>query len=216
MSFKKIFSILFFLNIVFINSTCSQQYIAIDSIVLKYPDFGSTEKLAEKINEDFKSDRDKARAIYSWIALNINYDLETYLNPPERKSYSVKDDADLAKKMQLINEKETQKAFRSRKAVCGGYSLIYAHLAALTGLKCQVITGDAKVKVEDIGRRNYLINHAWNTVLIDGKWILIDATWGGGYYDFKREILVKRFTPIYFDMDSKYFNAKHFCRIFNV
>ncbi|WP_163411091.1 transglutaminase domain-containing protein [Flavobacterium ajazii] len=212
MTHKK-FPLLFlflFLTLFSLNSSYSQKYNAIDSIVLKYPNFGSTEKLAERIQKDFTSEHDKARAIYSWIALNINYDLETFLDPPKPKNYSFKTTAERDKKKQLLDEDTMQKAFRSKKAVCQGYSLLYTHLAALSGLRCQIVTGDSKVDLPDIGRRNNLSNHAWNTVQIDGQWILVDATWGAGSYDYHRKVFVKKFTPIYFDMAPKYFNTKHY------
>ncbi|KUJ59987.1 transglutaminase [Flavobacteriaceae bacterium CRH] len=210
MTIKNIVFAFLFLNLIFINLSYSQKYNAIDSIVLKYPDFENTEKLAQRIKEDFTTEHDKARAIYSWIALNLNYDLKTYLNPPEPKDYSSKSESDRAKQLQLNNVNLTQKAFKSRKAVCAGFSLLYEHLASLVGLKCQVITGDSKTMLNDIGRRRLQSNHAWNTVQIDGKWILLDATWGQGYYDEKKGIVRREFTSIYFDMDPKYFCAKHF------
>lgn len=210
MTIKNIVFVFLFLNLIFINLSYSQKYNAIDSIVLKYPNFGNTEKLAERIQKDFTAEHDKARAIYSWIALNLKYDLEAYLNPPERKHYSFKDEADRVKQMQLINTKKTQKAFRSGKAVCEGFSLLYAHLALLVGLKCQIVTGDCKRLLSDIGRKRLGSNHAWNTVQIDGRWILLDATWGQGYYDERFEVIVRKFTDIYFDMDPEYFYATHF------
>ncbi|RKR08410.1 transglutaminase superfamily protein [Flavobacterium sp. 90] len=210
MTLRKIVFAFFLLNIVFINLSYSQQYSAIDSIVLKYPSFGSTEKLAERIKNDFTSEHDKARAIYSWIALNLDYDLKTYLNPPEPKTFTSKNEAENAKQIQLAHSSTTQKAFRSKKAVCEGFSLLYQHLATLSGLKCQVVTGDSKRLLNDIGRKRLGSNHAWNTVQIDGKWILIDATWGQGYLDEKRQVAVKKFTPIYFDMIPEYFYMTHF------
>lgn len=209
MPLKKIVFVLL-LNIVFTASSYSQKYNAIDSIVLKYPNFGSTEKLAERIQTDFASEHDRARAIYSWIALNLDYDLKTYLDPPQQKVYNSKNEFDAKKQRQLDQASTTQKAFRSRKAVCEGFSLLYAHLAIKTGLKCQVVTGDSKRLLSDIGRRRLGSNHAWNTVQIDGKWILVDATWGQGFYDENRKAVVKEFTAIYFDTDPKYFYATHF------
>lgn len=209
MTIKQIFCVLF-LNIIFLNSSYSQKYTAIDSIVLKYPNFGNTEKLAERIQKDFTSEHDKARAIFSWIAFNLEYDLETYLDPPKRREIHSENESERAKKIQLLNAEVTQKAFRSRKAVCAGFSLLYAHLAALVDLKCQVISGDSKRVLNDIGKRRLSVNHAWNTVQVDGKWILVDATWGQGYYDDKRKVARKEFAPIYFDMEPKYFYAKHF------
>ncbi|MEN2412736.1 transglutaminase domain-containing protein [Flavobacterium mesophilum] len=166
--------------------------------------------MAERIKKDFTTERDKARAIYSWIALNVDYDVKTFLDPPTPKSVDYKNQAERDKKIQLMHEEVMRKAFRTRKAVCEGYSLLYAHLAALSGLRCQVVNGDARTVVQDIGRRNYLMNHAWNKVEVDGEWILVDATWGGGSYDHRRKAFVKKFTPIYFDADLKYFNAMHY------
>ncbi|KOP36646.1 transglutaminase [Flavobacterium sp. WLB] len=200
----------FFLNIIFLNSTYSQKYTAIDSIVLKYPNFGNTEKLAERIQKDFTLEHDKARAIYSWIAFNLEYDLETYLDPPKPKTFTSKNESENAKQMQLSDANTAQKAFRSKKAVCEGFAQLYAHLSTLCGLKCQVIKGDSKTLLNDIGRRRLGTNHAWNSVQIDGKWVFVDATWGQGYFDEKRQIVVKVFKPFYFDMDPQYFNAKHF------
>lgn len=210
MTIKKIVFGFLFLNLLFINSSFSQKYTAIDSIVLKYPNFGSTEKLAERIQKDFTSEHDKARAIYSWIALNLDYDLKTYLDPPKPKTFTSKNEAENAKQIQLAHASATQKAFRSKKAVCEGFSLLYQHLATLSGLKCQVVTGDSKRLLNDIGRKRLGSDHAWNTVLIDGKWILIDATWGQGYFDEKRQVVLKKFTPIYFDMAPEYFYMTHF------
>jgi|GEM_PF-6953835 len=51
MALRKIFFTFFLLNIVFTNLSYSQQYSDIDSIVLAYPNFGSTQKLAERIKK---------------------------------------------------------------------------------------------------------------------------------------------------------------------
>lgn len=100
--------------------------------------------------------------------------------------------------------------FRTKLGVCEDFSFLYEKIGVLSGLKVKVISGDAKVHLKDIGRKRLNTNHAWNMVEVDGKWILIDATWGGGYLDYKTNTAVKEFTPIYFDMNPKYFYAKHF------
>ena len=77
---KKFALIFLLLNSIFINFTFSQKISEVDKIVAKYPkSFDSTEELAQKIDKDFKSDYDKARAIYSWIAFNIKYDYDALL-----------------------------------------------------------------------------------------------------------------------------------------
>ncbi len=210
MIIKKVIFISLFLNLSFISSLYSQKYNAIDSIVLKYPNFGNTEKLAEQIRKDFTSEYDKARAVYSWVALNIDYDVKKFLDTSPPKKFTSRDKADLERQKQNYRNFEIKKTFRNKKGVCEDFSFLYEQIGTLSGLKVKVVTGDAKVHLSDIGRKRLYTNHAWNMVEIGDKWILIDATWGGGYLDFKTNIAVKNFTPIYFDMDTKYFNAKHF------
>ena len=211
MKIKKIFFLFLFLSVFFLQSSHAQKYSAVDKAILKYPkSFDTTEELAQRINKDFNSDYDKARAIYSWMAFNIKYDFNAFLNPPGTQSFSYRSEAEKQRKIQDINNKMLQKAFNSKKAVCEGFTLLYQHLTALVGIKSEIIRGDSKVRLADIGRKNTTSNHAWNTVLIDGKWRLVDVTWGQGYYDSSKGRMVKDFEPAYFDTEPDYFFAKHF------
>ncbi|RXM42804.1 transglutaminase [Flavobacterium sp. YO64] len=208
---KKIAFIFLLLNSIFLNYTFAQKISEVDKIVAKYPNkFVSTEKLAKRIETDFSSDYDKARAIYSWMAFNIKYDYSTFLNPPKSQGFSYSTEAEKQRKIKALNDKMLQKAFASRIAVCEGFTALYQHLAELVGLKSEIIRGDSKTRLADIGRKTTSSNHAWNIVLIDRKWRLVDVTWGQGYYDSNKGKMVNDFTPVYFDTDPDYFFAKHF------
>ena len=208
---KKIAFIFLLLNSIFLNYTFAQKISEVDKIVAKYPNkFASTEKLAERIETDFSSDYDKARAIYSWMAFNIKYDYSTFLNPPKSQGFSYSTEAEKQRKIKALNDKMLQKAFTSRIAVCEGFTALYQHLAELVGLKSEIIRGDSKTRLADIGRKTTSSNHAWNIVLIDKKWRLVDVTWGQGYYDSNKGKMVNDFTPVYFDTNPDYFFAKHF------
>ncbi|MFB9079826.1 transglutaminase domain-containing protein [Flavobacterium procerum] len=208
---KKIALLFFFLNTFFLNFTFAQKINEVDKIVAKYPkSFDTTEKLAEKIEKDFDSDSDRARAIYSWIGYNIKYDYNAYLNPPKTQGFSYSSEAEKQRKIKQLNDNLIQKAFNSKKAVCEGFTALYQHLASLMGIKCEVIRGDSKISLRDIGRKTLSSNHAWNMVFFDKKWRLIDVTWGQGYYDTSKGRMVNDFNPIYFDTDPDYFFAKHF------
>ncbi|MET3027788.1 transglutaminase domain-containing protein [Flavobacterium sp. UW10123] len=208
---KKIALIFLLLNLLFINFTFAQKISEVDKIVAKYPkSFDTTEKLADRIEKDFDSDYDRARAIYSWIAFNIRYDYNAYLNPPRTQGFSYSSEAEKQRKIKQINDNLIQKAFKSKKAVCEGFTALYQHLASLMDIKCEIIRGDSKISVRDIGRKNTSSNHAWNMVLIDKKWRLLDVTWGQGYYDSSKGRMVNDFNPAYFDTDPDYFFAKHF------
>ena len=207
----KIGFIFLWLNVLFVCSTFAQKYNDVDKIVLKYPkNFNTTEKLAKRIQEDFKSDYSKARAIYSWIAFNIKYDYNAFLNPQRTQGFSYSTEAEKQRKIKELNDRLYQKAFSSKKAVCEGFTALYQHLAELTGLKSEIIRGDSKISLRDIGRKTTSSNHAWNIVLIDRKWRLIDVTWGQGYFDSSKGRMVTDFSSVYFDTDPDYFFAKHF------
>ncbi|MGE8340637.1 MAG: transglutaminase domain-containing protein [Flavobacterium sp.] len=208
---KKIALIFLLLNIFFINFTFAQKISEVDKIVAKYPkNFDSTEKLADRIEKDFDSDAEHARAIYSWIAFNIRYDYNAYLNPPRVQGFSYSTEAEKQRKIKQLNDNLIQKTFNSKKAVCEGFTALYQNLAEQVGLKCEIVKGDSKTRLADIGRKNTSSNHAWNMVLINKKWRLIDVTWGQGYYDSNKGRMVNDFNPIYFDTDPDYFFAKHF------
>ncbi|WP_253251033.1 transglutaminase domain-containing protein [Flavobacterium sp. ACN6] len=193
------------------NFTFAQKFSEVDQIVAKYPkNFSTTEKLANKIEKDFDSDSERARAVFSWIALNIKYDYNAFLNPPKMRGFSYSSEAEKQRKIKQLNDDLIQKAFNSKKAVCEGFTALYQHLAGLVGLKSEIVRGDSKTSLRDIGRKNTSSNHAWNMVLIDKKWRLIDVTWGQGYYDSSKGRMVNDFAPIYFDTDPEYFFAKHF------
>lgn len=211
MILKKFVFIILFINVVFLHSAHAQKYTEVDKIVAKYPkNFATVEKLADKIQNDFSTDYDRARAIYSWIALNIKYDYASFLNPPKAQGFSYSTEAEKQRKIQQLKDKLILKTFTSQKAVCEGFTALYQNLAELTGLKSEIIRGDSKTRLEDIGRKNTYSNHAWNIVLIDKKWRLIDVTWGQGYYDSNKGRMVNDFTTIYFDTNPDYFFAKHF------
>jgi transglutaminase/protease-like cytokinesis protein 3 len=211
MKAKKNVIIFLLVNAFFVFSAFSQQYNQVDKIVLKYPkNFNTTAQLAEKIENDFNSEYDRARAIYSWIAFNIKYDYNVYLNPPRAQGFSYSTEAEKQRKIKQINDNLINKTFKSHKAVCEGFTALYQHLADLAGLKCEIIRGDSKTRLADIGRKNTSSNHAWNMVLVDKKWRLVDVTWGQGYYDNSKGRMVNDFNPVYFDTDPDYFFAKHF------
>ena len=55
-------------------------------------------------------------------------------------------------------------------AVCNGYAQAFQLLAAASGITSVVVTGEANGGVTTG-------SHAWNRVLIDGRWLVVDTTW---------------------------------------
>lgn len=199
--------IFLFFSITFRAQTAAE----VDSIVRLYPKrFVTADDLAKKIRTDFSTDFGKARAIFSWLAFNITYDVKAYLHPKPAKKIKYKTPEEKLRKQKELHDKMIAKVLHKRKAICSGYSELYNYLALEVGLECQVNSGDAKNMLYDIGRRRIRTIHAWNSVKIDGTWRLLDATWGAGFVDLQEEKFYRKFHPIYFDMEPKQFFKEHY------
>lgn len=135
--------------------------------------------LAESIVHGLTTDMEKVAAIHEWVASNISYDVESYMDG----SYAVK-------KWDAVSMLET------KKAVCAGYSNLTAALNRAIGLPSKVVLGEGLARGQSW---TGIMNHAWNETLVDGKWIIQDTTWDAGYIDLhKRSFTFKR--------SRKYFN----------
>lgn len=188
-----------------VNSITSKAQTAeeVDAKIKLYPKaFSSVDRLADRIRADFTTESAKARAVYTWIALNISYDLEKSLKN-ESRTYTA------GQEQQLDNEIIRQ-TLAARKAVCEGYSRLFRRLATSVGLESEVINGYARTGENEIGMPLSNINHAWNSVKINGKWCLIDVTWGSGSYNATINKVVKEFNSFYFDTPPHLFFLKHF------
>ncbi len=183
----------------------------INSTVLKYPKhFSNPENLANRIRHDFTLQRDQAQALYCWMAFNIRYDIKKRDNPPKFKRIKYKTQEEKLRKEKKMFDKEVGKTLRSRKGICGDYAQAYFAVANLIGLNCEINSGSAKTEKYDIGKKRAVIDHAWNSVLIDGEWKLIDVTWGAGFVDEEEKKFIPDFTLFYFDTPKESFFANHY------
>ncbi len=119
----------------------------------------STTDIAAYIKTNFKTDTQKAQAIYTWVTTNIRYS------------------TDSANSINLGENKEAiiTAALRRRKGVCENYAAIFNDIALKTGLTSFVVSGYTK-------QNGYIdkTGHAWCAVLIDKDWHLFDPTWDEG------------------------------------
>lgn len=187
----------------------SNEYDAVDARVKSYgSDYNSTEALAEQILQDFTSKKDRIRALYTWLCLNIRYDMVSYANGQTEIGFSYTSKADFNRKMQAINNSIVNKTLKSRKAVCEGYAQTFKQVSEYLGIPCKLIGGYAKGEVSDINNPPKDENHAWNAVKIDNKWYLIDATWGAGHTNGRR--WVAQFDDFYFFTNPDEFSLTHY------
>ncbi|RQW78337.1 MAG: hypothetical protein EHM14_12265, partial [Methanothrix sp.] len=174
-------------------SIAEYNYSKIDNHALNAPSSAevSIENLTTYLVAPARNEREKARAIFRWIAENIDYNVEGYFSG----SFGAEDANDLLK---------------SRKSVCDGYSDLFESLAKEAGLEAVRIAGYGKgygyAPGQNISGES---NHAWNAVKINGSWYLVDCTWGAGYINEDKKY-VREFDEHYFMTPPGEFVYDHF------
>ncbi|MBN1781322.1 hypothetical protein JW948_09375 [bacterium] len=149
----------------------------------------SVEALARYLTAPAQNDTEKIRAIFRWITANITYDTQAYFTGSPHRSGDV---------------------LKDRTAVCDGFSTLFEQLGTAADLKIFKISGYAKGYNYRVGDHfSGPANHAWNAVQIDGRWQLIDATWGAGHMDESGRF-VRNFDDYYFLTDPENLIYTHF------
>ena len=149
------------------------------------------------VNTNFQSQEDRARAYYTWIALNISYDVEHMKELDLMQLFSVSGETSANQKGLAV--------IKNKKAVCEGYSNLMVDLCTASSIPCFMVCGNTKTPSGDIPQ----ILHAWNVLRIDSAWVILDITWSSGYVDLDGKY-VKRFSNLYFLPKPKKFIKDHF------
>lgn len=166
----------------------------VDSMLLNYasnaPEFSEIEQLAEYLIKGAKTDKQKVEVFFYWIALNIKYDIDLY-----KQSNKTMDDV------------TSDVVLKTKKSICYGYSVFFKDLCEISNIECAIITGIAQSYIED---KQTETNHAWNAVNIDGKWELIDVTWGSGGTRFVSDNYIQKLDVKYLFAEPKFMIIDHF------
>lgn len=185
----RIISILSFLILSqFSSGQKTNDYLNIDKKMTLIPDSltTSTSGIANYINENFKSESEKIRAVFYWTASNISYDVPNmyepnYLDSPQEK---------------IAN------TLKSRKGVCIHYAEVFNDIANKMSIKTYIVGGYTKQEGKIAP-----ISHAWCASIIDGKWFLFDPTWSAGYIEGQK--FIKKLNNSFFRVEPSKMVASH-------
>ncbi len=117
--------------------------------------------ITEELMASSKTDHAIMKAIYTYVIEHIQYDTEAYKGQQRR-----------------INQSNADVLQRGR-AVCWGYSELIREMCEYADIPCVTVTGYSK-GLPYTSKELTDANHAWNAVQLDGRWYLVDATWGSG------------------------------------
>ena len=119
--------------------------------------------------KSLQNDIDKLFAIFSWAALNIKYDTESFFSN-NHKSTSL------------------EEVFETKKAICSGYSLFYQEMAKLVGIDTKrIIIKDYSNFSKGYGYEpliqlaNVKSDHSSIYIEIDGVPFISEPTWAAGH-----------------------------------
>jgi hypothetical protein len=153
----------------------------------------SIDKLANYFQSLSNNKSEQSRLVYSWVAHHILYD-------------------DVAFNTQVYSDPNAESVFKSRKAVCAGYSSVFKALCDAMNLPCIAIDGFAKGYGFQTGMPVNGTNHSWNAVKYNDQWHLMDATWGSGYAENINGKAKSKsvFSTYWFDVPAREFIFNHF------
>lgn len=139
-------------------------YVKANSTV-RYTEESKAAKLAKELTKDAKSDEEKAKIIHDYIIENITYDYNK------------------AKKLSSSYVPDIDAVLADGKGICYDYAAVYAGMLRSVGVQVKLIKGYSAVTTA---------YHAWNQVYLDGRWVIVDATYDSfmvqnGYsYNFEK------------------------------
>lgn len=154
----------------------------VDNFVSSVKYENDIEKLSNDLTTPYSDDVNKLRAIFKWMANNIEYDYR-FINSGKELKFPDCDNETENGCITLTREWENnylKKILLRKKAVVDGYARLFKKLCDLNYIQCEIITGYARTKPYQVGN-NMPINHSWNAVMIDANWYYLDVTWAAGY-----------------------------------
>jgi hypothetical protein len=167
----------------------------IDEFVLKLGKLDSMTMgtIARIITKPFTKKEEKARAIYCWIANNIDYDVKTARSNNGSKNTPTE-------------------VLQYRKAIGSGFASLFQDMCSAVDIRCLIPDGWVKTTAKQIGEPDDK-NHTWAVVQLGTSpdtWYYVDPALASGTTDADMKVFTKSYSTAYFFTDKKAFNWQHF------
>uniref|UniRef100_A0A8D0E9J8 Transglutaminase-like domain-containing protein n=1 Tax=Salvator merianae TaxID=96440 RepID=A0A8D0E9J8_SALMN len=169
-----------------------KQFEKLDAYAKKVTSKSSVEELVKTLLRVAHTDLEKVRAVWMWICHHIEYDVVGFFNK-DQQSFKPKD------------------ILQSGKSICEGYAGLFEQMCRIAGVQCMNLSGYSKGHGYRIGQTfTGEYDHAWNAVYLDGRWHLVDSTWGSGSIDDCFSKFTFRYNEFYFLTHPALFINNHF------
>ncbi|NXA41328.1 KY peptidase, partial [Eudromia elegans] len=169
-----------------------QQFEKLDAYALKVNVKNSVEDLVTALLKQARTDLEKVRAIWMWICHHIEYDVVGYHNKSQLSCKAID-------------------VLHAGKSICEGYAELFEQMCSIAGIQCMKLSGYSKGFGYKMGQTfSGDSDHAWNAVYLDGRWHLLDSTWGSGSVDDSFTKFTFRYNEFYFLTHPALFINNHF------
>jgi hypothetical protein len=181
-----------------------------DHVAAQYAEHSLSDlkSLADKLTRSLPTEEEKFRAIYVWVANNIDYDYALFLKNKHKRE-SLKKPEELAAWNKAFSVRVFKTLLEKQRTICTGYAYLIRELATHAGLPCVIVDGYGRNSQSNMSGPG-IANHSWNAVRLHNKWYLCDATWSSGAYDGEQSMYVKKFDVSYFLADPSAFVHNHY------
>lgn len=141
----------------------SENFSRIDSLSIQTPSetLHSMDNLVAYCESNVQTDLSRVRFYFVWIASHIEYE-----------------------EMVGNDNQNPDTVFKSKKAICSGYTKLLMQLCEQSGIPARYVAGYGK----DINDETNIQNHAWNVIFVEGQWHSFDVTWAANDLDQDKQI----------------------------
>ncbi|XP_070609286.1 kyphoscoliosis peptidase [Erythrolamprus reginae] len=169
-----------------------KQFEKLDAYAKKVNVKSSVEELIQALLQVAHTDLEKVRAIWIWICHHIEYDVVGFFDKGNASCNPLD-------------------VLQTGKSICEGYSRLFEQMCRIAGVQCVKLSGYSKGYSYKTGQTfKGDSTHAWSAVYLDGKWHLVDSTWGSGDVDEGCNKFTFRYNEFYFLTHPALFINNHF------
>ncbi|NP_001337789.1 kyphoscoliosis peptidase isoform 3 [Homo sapiens] len=169
-----------------------QQFEKLDIYASQVTAKSGLDELVSDLLQEAHTDLERVRAIWIWICHHIEYDIAA-AQEKDRQAFKPTD------------------ILRTQKTNCDGYAGLFERMCRLAGVQCMTVPGYSKGFGYQTGQSfSGEFDHAWNAVYLEGRWHLVDSTWGSGLVDTITSKFTFLYNEFYFLTHPALFIEDHF------
>ncbi|GAB5576826.1 kyphoscoliosis peptidase [Prionailurus iriomotensis] len=169
-----------------------QEFEKLDTYASQVTVKSGLDELVSDLLQEAHSDLERVRVIWIWICHHIEYDIEA-AQEKDRQAFKPTD------------------ILRTQKTNCDGYAGLFEKMCRIAGVQCMTVPGYSKGFGYQTGQSfSGEFDHAWNAVYLEGRWHLLDSTWGSGLVDSATSKFTFLYNEFYFLTHPALFIEDHF------